>query len=152
MRENKFRAWDKDEKIMVYLDPKEIEHNADCGITMASHCFGYQVWLNFILPAENVRGTYQEDPNIDWEKLEWMQFTGLFDKNGIEIFEGDIVNPYGHPNDYAVVKWLESSWQLSWNKEDTIRKTLHDASTWGKIEVIGNVYENPEIKITKIIK
>lgn len=83
-----------------------------------------------------------------------MQSTGLKDKNGKEIFEGDIVRTtrflgradeiggfYEYEKDYlGVVKVLEGSWVID---------TGSDAvDLWSEIdenEVIGNIYENPEL-------
>ena len=71
-----------------------------------------------------------------------LQFTGLLDKKGREIFEGDIVkhNDYGQ---ISVVTWSQTDWgwlmkyAKNWNP-----KTQFDSS---RDEVIGNIYENPEL-------
>lgn len=62
-----------------------------------------------------------------------MQYTGLKDKNGKEIYEGDILG------------WDDKSgcpWVVIW-------ETMFDHSTWGashsEAEIIGNIYENPEL-------
>lgn len=63
-----------------------------------------------------------------------MQYTGLKDKNGKEIYEGDIVERY---NDIKIIEWLGGDDQ-DWQGYDV-------SQVFGKWEVIGNIYENPEL-------
>ena len=82
---------------------------------------------------------------VDWKDAEIMQFTGLKDKNGKEIYEGDIVN------------WCGSKIAVQFRlgifgaEERSGFRSLLDISYWvspnilGNFEIIGNIYENPEL-------
>jgi uncharacterized phage protein (TIGR01671 family) len=83
-----------------------------------------------------------------------MQSTGLLDKNGKEIFEGDIIKLHW-PNRYGVyaVEWSTLSWHLR-NKKGlwvasggTIIQDEWDIKNPAleNFSVIGNIYENPEL-------
>lgn len=87
---------------------------------------------------------FGENAKID--ELELMQSTGLKDKNGKEIFEGDIVDYKGRE---AVVKWHGSYASFIYRFVDGLQERV---SEWDPLflacyhfEVIGNIYENPEL-------
>lgn len=78
--------------------------------------------------------------------LIWEQSTGLTDKNGKEIYEGDILEFTKDPVQ-AVVIWNQphAEFQIKWldcKVEDSLSWHLHDH---GGAEVIGNIHENPEL-------
>lgn len=86
--------------------------------------------------------------------LNLMQSTGLFDKNGKEIFEGDIVKRYRNPLfkaewEYQIETVVKSEACLLLEKKfGKNSATMRFGSPFAKsdlLEVIGNVYENPEL-------
>lgn len=82
----------------------------------------------------------------DFRDVELMQSTGMADKNGKEIFEGDILDYKGRK---ALVRWHGSYASFIYrfvdepHKQKTEWKPLYLA--YMKCEIIGNVYENTEL-------
>jgi uncharacterized phage protein (TIGR01671 family) len=117
MREIKFRAWEKNLKEIIPIDSINFEHKM---VNMNS------AWRFF-------------------NEIELMQYTGLKDKNGKEIYEGDIIRcSRGCPHE---VIWLEEyggtygggmpAWYLS---------GIQEGYAWTGIEeIIGNIYETSEL-------
>lgn len=68
------------------------------------------------------------------------QYTGLADKNGTKIFEGDIVLLKGEEEPYQVA-FDESCFQVYGNSICYVMDNFYDHD----IEVIGNIYDNPEL-------
>ena len=105
-REIKFRVWNKNRNMFIIdgMTPKEIQDDA----TQSA-----------------------ELPMMTSEDCVWQQYTGLKDKNGVEIYEGDIVEIY---NDEYLVHWneIKAKWELG--------------DRWAFIpnkicEVVGNIFE-----------
>src|SRR5690554_4062383 len=127
MREYKFRAWDSWWDEMYYFDfAKNIEATPDDELK--------GLW---ILHEEGSVYAIQN-------KIKIMQYTGLKDKNGKEIYEGDLVQVL----DYT--SW-EGLYKVVWD-EESLMYVLEDA--YGDKEkmcefehylVRGNIYENPEL-------
>ena len=134
-REIKFRAWDKDKEEMLTPD-------------MSEWCINFENGGIDVLES-NMNFSTQEDCYISIENYELMEFTGLKDKNGKEIYEGDILECDWNDTRYPIhnigpVKWdnRNACWRLG---EGGTAKD--DAENHFK--VIGNIYENPEL-LTKL--
>ncbi|ENO0872198.1 TPA: hypothetical protein LWH39_001398 [Listeria innocua] len=128
MREIEFRAWDKEVKEMDY-NPSVIE-----------------IWQN-----KPINEQFRLESE---EKLVWMQYTGLKDKNGKKIFEGDIVafsEDDFHVFNSQVEYFLEDGYPAFDIKVPSTyyfdSNVFSEVSMSGlyEIEVIGNIHENPEI-------
>ncbi|HGF7714656.1 TPA: YopX family protein [Enterococcus faecium] len=85
------------------------------------------------------------------DKYVLMQSTGLKDKNGVEIFEGDVVAVENHPfqrkEDSGVGMEIEGNYVVGWNQHDLTwcAGDLLLARLKPYVKVIGNIYENPEL-------
>lgn len=80
--------------------------------------------------------------NVHLEEIELMQSTGLKDKNGKEVFEGDILASETYPVNGAVEYRAKLGMWVNCLKEYSYYEYLGNVASDRKI--IGNIYENPE--------
>lgn len=126
MRELKFRAWEKSSKTMVY----DVQEAGRKWIIGESACESFQEVLD------------------SWE-YEVMQFTGLYDRNGREIYEGDVLkNDYG---DLWVVVWNGTGFRLALFGDS---KGIYSANEYyfSSCEVIGNIFQDGDLLDSEISK
>ncbi len=128
-REIKFRAWRTDEKYMV---------TSDTGVlTALRNCYGNKGL------AEQARfSNIDNQPNPD--RFILMQYTGLKDKNGKEIYEGDVLHCDGYWDLYTV--WDEENARFAFLCTDWVVTQGHPIQPHiSSYYIIGNIYENPEL-------
>lgn len=118
----KFRAWDKETKTMIDVSLIDFKKRELVG----------EHWK------------FGETNFMSFDEIELMKSTGLFDRNGQEIFEGDILYGYAGEDFWEIVEFdtEEGKW---------IRKDIWYNSKLGLsennefMEIVGNIYENPEL-------
>ena len=140
-KEIKFRAWDKGNKVMLTWD---------------------DFFYKFSETPEDIYGSLDGTHN---HLMELMQYTGLKDKNGVEIYEGDLViitereniGTFNVPDDIIAnngytgrediyqgeVKYQGCAFGI--DDKDYGFIYLEWDKDYGSAEVIGNIYENPDL-------
>ena len=131
MREIKFRAWDERNRDMVYSE-EEDSFYIDLEGANFSYCYDNQTARDF------------NKPIIRYASYELMQYTGLKDKEGKEIYEGDILRLDG--GRLVEVRWHPFAAQFDSRAINSkgMARPLADRPQFFS-EVIGNIYENPEL-------
>lgn len=139
MKDIKFRAWDKEKNKMIYSDetyPRSV-YKFDFEILK-----DYKFTLNKMTDRFNVVDEEGDDYYIETYSpvdADTMQYTGLKDKNGKEIYEGDILLCCDLEIN-GTVFFNEGCFRVQW--ENCIEDLCENCDVY---EVIGNIHENPEL-------
>lgn len=146
-REIKFRVWDKDSEYMYYSDREDlggvngndviIWNITEVGISVLQN----DIW-HVIEGGEDVEKEGYREVNI-----ELMQYTGLKDKEGKEIYEGDVLqwrtrDHEENPLNMYFVYWDNKNASFLIGDEKEIGYGT-EILQWA--EIIGNIYQNPEL-------
>lgn len=142
MREIKFRAFSK--RLNRMLTSRIIKQSSDSLVKI----------INEIMPGLDCKkGVFIPTEDTD---LEIMQYTGLKDKNGTEIYEGDIVEykvKGMNKTCKTIMKFNEEHGAFLFGIYEGVkmpcgkktRMNKYTRKSVGSVEVIGNIYENPEL-------
>lgn len=138
MRDIKFRAWDTENKEMLKVQELDFEDT-------------------FYGGRLSIRVDMYND-YFDMEDMILMQYTGLKDKNGKEIYEGDIAKITEKKNilKHKVIPMKPIIAEISWSEEylayilitTSVKDAFENLADYLEeydIEVIGNIYDNPEL-------
>ena len=135
-REIKFRAWDKVQKEMIFD-----------GIEYQLRLIGH-----ICKDSETQERSQIGFSNFDFDRFEIMQFTGSTDKNGKEIYEGDIlkcVDEFNENEKVIEVVFKNGGYCIEWDgmfydgSDITLISWANETGI--EFEIIGNIYENSEL-------
>ena len=132
MREIKFRAWDKKNNTMVKIKTL-FDHEIGTGLILID---GYVAFCRTQDGGKN----FEIKSYID---CELMQYTGLKDKNGKEIYEGDIIKDSNGKIGKIVHEGC--SWNVRFGEKYYYPLENYFNIDSINIEIISNIYENPEL-------
>lgn len=127
MRKIKFRAWLKEDKKMVNVETMDFTDKS----------------IQYLEKSEFINAYLLRRVSFDDVKL--MQYTGIKDKNGKEIYENDLISCNKHKN--IVVFFEGGCFKVKYlrNSTTTITCTLNSFLEKYKCKISGNIYEPPEL-------
>ena len=121
----KFRAWDKEKKEISDISV----------ITWHEH--NYNGEMNYVVCYPSLHTPPIEDVIL-------MQFTGLLDRNGKEVFEGDIVKEELDNTYYWAIGYRDGAF-VDLEGQTTLYEMNIEDGELTNLEVVGNIYSNPEL-------
>ena len=121
MRDMKFRVWYKPYKQMCQVESLRFDENG-------------------VYTAVLIEEPFYDRRIVEADEIVIEQFTGLKDKNGVNIYDGDIlIDDAGEPIEYWVVKFSDGGFI---GECAGVAEPLFELT---QLEVVGNIHENPEL-------
>ncbi len=154
MNRGKYRAWDEDNEVMYYSDAGWNETHPESEDCIFDFHKGHVV--AFLRQTEP--GTIDEPPYDYGEPVDVEQYTGLKDKNGVEIYEDDLVQFKGHVgNFYEDGRQETLLGRVFYKTSGSIDYCLKvgdqnyglNSNDVDEYEIIGNMHQNPELSEDK---
>lgn len=115
----------------------------------------FRAWNEHMNFMEEPRDLFEIPSSWDSDFMILMQYTGVKDKNGKEIYEGDIIkandkhNIWNIDGDYSfgIVVFNNAEWQLTEDRGGYNNCAMNLFTMKKDFKIIGNIYENPELLI-----
>lgn len=139
MREIKFRAWHKSDEVMLNV----------FAIDWHEKYIAHDPVQRFVEMIE-VYPRYEMEGASDLKEVKLMQYTGIKDKEGKEIYDGDILRIEYHDDEAPDVyvgdfEFSEGCYGMNVQATHTHSKHFSPFNEQARPEVIGNIYENPDL-------
>ena len=149
MKNIKFRAWDDVNDRMVY-DFYNFSKENQFKTKEGCYSCGISADKNAITASLSLQ-KHDDFAFRHVKYIELMQYTGLKDKNGVEIYEGDIVAIENHPfqkTDVSDVGMeINGNYEVGWNADDLTwcAGSLLLARVKNYVRIVGNIHENSDL-------
>lgn len=142
-RQIKFRTWDKNRQ--SFIGPVNLLGDQKCVVLPENWSFlNYCDVVNLSTSAKTLEEAAKQ--RNEYARQNWIvqQWTGLLDKNGVEIYEGDIVEYECNDPRFSrsVVRWT--------HEHEDNHPGFMISSSWsqyGNPTIVGNIYENQELLV-----
>lgn len=135
MRDIKLRFWDKENKSMVYQNKESL-------FPLSYYKIVCDCFTDFEFRLFKLKNNTMNFEEVESVK---MQYTGLIDINGKEIYEGDILRHFKRYKDKLLKIEVSPSYGVYAQKNYNTKILIGKSNTHLYFEVVGNIYENPDI-------
>lgn len=135
MRDIKLRFWDKENKSMVYQNKESL-------FPLSYYKIVCDCFTDFEFRLFKLKNNTMNFEEVDSVKMQW---TGLKDINGTEIYEGDILRHFKRHKDKLLKIEVSPSYGVYAQENYNTKILIGKSNTHLYFEVIGNIYENSEL-------